>query len=337
MKRTLLLLTLLCASPLWAHAQNRAVRAQAVDRVTTTAQGYNRRPDATAMNQSILNSGTESAPELFPGELEDVGPQFLVIQRQQRYQWVEVFADSQFYYTSNALLSEKGNDDTGIMVNTAQVTITPPPFSLLGGQASVRAGYRHQIWLYSLDNTANQLNNFDFDVSTVFLGFRHTWNDVWVAGAGIDYNRYLSHDNDWTEFYVELAPGWGLERIFTFGDKATLSAAYAGAYHWTQTDPNPTQHINDRLDNIFALTYTRELCEHVTMQAYYHFQWAHYTENSDRNDIYNTLGLSLAYSPTEWFSVRGFINYENRNSTDDLVADYNKVDAGGGLSLVLRF
>jgi hypothetical protein len=96
-------------------------------------------------------------------------------------------------------------------------------------------------------------------------------------------------------------------------------------------------HINDRLDSSFGLTLTRELIPHLIGQAYYRFQWSHYTENSDRNDVYHSLGLALVYNFNDWASVRAFLGYENRNSTDDSVADYNKFDSGGGLTFTARF
>jgi hypothetical protein len=97
------------------------------------------------------------------------------------------------------------------------------------------------------------------------------------------------------------------------------------------------QHINDRLDSTLGLFYSQELLPHLVVQPYYRFQWSHYTENSDRNDFYNTLGLSLIYSFNDWASLRTFVSYENRNSTDDTVADYNKWDSGAGVTFSARF
>src|SRR6185436_18846343 len=129
----------------------------------------------------------------------------------ERRSLVEAFADVQYFYTSNALLTEKGNSDTGVLVFTLQAAVNLPQFDLLGGVVSPRVGYRHQWWLYGLDDTANQLNNFDFAVGSLFAGFRHTWGQEWAATFSLDYNRYLSLEDDSTEFYVELVPNWSLE------------------------------------------------------------------------------------------------------------------------------
>ena len=107
-------------------------------------------------------------------------------------------------------LTEKGNTDTGLLIGTAWAGIAPPPFEFAGGQAALRAGYRHQRYNYGLDRTSNQLNNFDFDSSTWLANARWTRDD-WTLFAGGEYNRLLSHEDDWNEFYVEGVPGWGVE------------------------------------------------------------------------------------------------------------------------------
>ena len=290
---------------------------------------------------SFVNEPNVSAPELYPGEMQDVGPQFLLARPQAaapQHHWIEAFADWQLYFTNNALLTEKDHRDTGIMVTTVQVAVNFPTIAALGGQLAVKAGYRQQWWMYSLDKTRSGLNNFDFSVGTVFLATRHSWDDdKWVASLSLDYNRYLSRDDNWNEFYVELAPSWSLERNFRFGEKSLLTLGYYGAFHWTETDPQPVSNINDRFDNSVGVTYTRELLPRLIAQAYYRIQWSHYTTNSDRNDLYNSLGLALVYNFNEWASVRAFLGYENRGSTDETVADYNKFDTGGGLTFTARF
>ena len=313
----------------------------AVERAVSATQGSSPGFRASAPGASVIRDlSTQQAPELFPGEMEDVGPQFLVAREQQaaaERKLIEAFFDTQLFYTSNALLTEKGNQDTSVMVYTLQAAINLPQFELFGGTVSPKAGYRHQWWRYSLDDTANQLNNFDFAVGSLFIGAQHNWGDKWVATLALDYNRFLSADEEWNEFYTELVPNWGLEHIIPIGEKAQLTLGYYGAYHFTHTDPQPTNNINDRLDNALGFTYTRELIPSLFLQANYRWQWSHYTENSDRNDIYHNAGLALVYMFNDWASLRAFISYENRNSTDDTIPDYNKWDTGGGVTFTARF
>ena len=319
-------------------ATTAALAQSPADRAISAVQGANTRTRATTLLKRAITE--QVAPELYPGEMDDVGPQFLLIPTQgseiPMHKWFEAFADTQLYYTSNALLTEKGNADTGLMVSTFQAALNFPTFDFLGGQVAAKVGYRHQWWLYSLNDSGSGLNDFDFAVSTVFLQARHTFGEQWATGLGLDYNRLLSRENEWTEFYTELVPSWYVERNFTFGEKAGLTAGLYGAYHWTHTD-DLVAHINDRLDTSFGITYSYELAPNLIAQPYYRIQWSHYTENSDRNDMYNSLGLGLNYAFGENASLRTFIGYENRNSTDTLVADYGKWDTGGGFTFSVRF
>lgn len=324
-----------------------ALAQTAADRATSATRSPSLFTSDPAEKRALKQAISEQAPELYPGEIDDVGPQFLVLRDQPqadgkavapaKHQWLDGYADWQFFYTSNALLTEKANQDTNVMVLTLQAAVTPPPFSLAGGTATARVGYRHQWWLYSLDNTANQLNNFDFALGTAFVSLRNSWDEKWVATLELDYNRYLSADDNWSEFYIELAPTWSIERNFMLTEKCVLTAGYYGAYHWTQTDPQPVQHINDRLDTALGVTITAELMPKLFAQAYYRAQWSHYTENSDRNDIYNDLGAALIYAPSDWASIRTFVSWENRNSTDPAVSDYQLWNAGGGIMFSARF
>jgi hypothetical protein len=313
------------------------------DRAITALQSSQTRTKAAAMLGKAMQE--QAAPELFPGEFDDVGPQFLLVPNrsegvgtvnEQKHHWFEAFADTQFYYTSNALLTEKGNSDTGLAVVTLQTAANLPTFDLLGGQVSSKLGYRHQWWMYSLHDSGSQLNNFDFAVSTFFIQTRHSFGEQWAAGLGLDYNRLISHDNDWSEFYTELVPSWYVERNFGFGENALLTAGLYGAYHWTNTD-DTVSNINDRLDTSLGVSYSHQITPDVIAQPFYRVQWSHYTENSDRNDVYNTVGFSLSYRINDWSNVRTFISYENRTSTDDTVADYGKWDTGVGLTLSMRF
>ena len=281
---------------------------------------------------------TQTAPELYPGESADVGPQYLLLESQaaERRTWWEAAVDAQYFYTSNMFLTEKGNTDTGLLISTAYAAFAPPPVSVAGGELAMRVGYRHQRYNYGLDDTSNQLNNFDFDVGTVLANARWKRGD-WLATVGIEYNRLLSHEDGWHEFYTEILPGWSLERRIPFGEKHALSVAYVGAYHFTHTDPAPTTDINDRFDSVLAASWSWQFAERLVLQPYYRFQHTHYTENSDRNDVFHTVGATLAWAFTDWASVRIFSSWELRDSNDETVQDYEKFDTGGGLSFSVQF
>ena len=154
-----------------------ASAARPVDSAISTTQGANAQRRISGYGQRPTDG--EAVPELYPGENEDVGPQFLVVPRVRKTLF-EAGVDVQYYYTSNALLSEKGNVDTGILLSTAYLGFAPTPIDLWGGKFAVRAGYREQMYNYGLDNTTNQLNNLDFAVGTTYLGGRFTFGANWT-------------------------------------------------------------------------------------------------------------------------------------------------------------
>ena len=59
--------------------------------------------------------------------------------------------------------------------------------------------------------------------------------------------------------------------------------------------------------------------------------------SSDRNDFFHTQGLSVAWLINDWGSARAFATWEARVSNDPDVSEYQKTDAGLGLSVALRF
>ena len=310
------------------------------DRVVSTTQNSNALRGTGWLTKNLSEEDGGQVPELYPGELQDVGPQFLLGRTQPqapRHHWLEVFTDTQFFYTNNALLTEKGNRDTGVMVQTLQANFTPQPFALGKAMVSTRFGYRHQWWLYSLDKTRSGLNDFNFSVSSFYAGIRHSWDEKWVVSFNLDLNRYLSQDNDLQQFYSEFVPNWSLERNFQVGQKGYLTVGYYGSLHLTHTAPVPTSDLNDRLDTAFSATYSQELCPGLVVQPYYRLLFSAYTKNTSRTDVYNNLGVGLIYSFNENASIRATLGYENRNSNDNTVTDYNKLEFGGGVNFSMRF
>ncbi len=169
------------------------------------------------------------------------------------------------------------------------------------------------------------------------MSARWKFREHWLASVGVDYNRLLSHEDGWHEFYTELLPSWSLERQIPLGEKHALSIAYIGAAHFTHTDPAPSTNIQDRFDSILAVTWSWPLAPTLVLQPFYRFQHTHYWENSDRNDVFHTLGASLTWAFNDWASVRVFTSWEKRDSNDELIQDYQEFDTGGGLSIALRF
>jgi hypothetical protein len=121
-------------------------------------------------------------------------------------------------------------------------------------------------------------------------------------------------------------------------------AGYKGYYRVTDTTPAISVpflankgDVNDRTDHTLTLAYSQLVCPKVIVQPFYRFQYTHYT-GSSRNDALNTVGLFIHYNVCKYASARAFASYERRDTDNHtLAADYDKVDAGLGVSLNVKF
>ena len=160
-----------------------------------------------------------------------------------------------------------------------------------------------------------------------------------IAGGtgfiGQKITNYFGTDND----IVILTRQVENQKTNAFGENSMLSVAYIGAEHITHADPAPTTDVNDRLDSIFSLSWSWQFRPGFVFQPYYRFQQTHYWANSTRNDLFHTVGATISWVITDWASVRTFASWENRNSNASAgqAPDYQKLDGGLGLSVVLHF
>src|SRR5688572_8771592 len=205
----------------------------------------------------------DTAPELYPGEVSDVGPQS-ILKYKPRKTYFEAMADAQYFYTDNMFLNEDDKQSADVLVGTAQLALAPTPYDLGGGKLAPRVGYRHQWYMFGLAKDEQvrvfdfqrlavrdvDLNEFDFNAQTIFTDGRWTQGN-WAFEAGFDYTRLMDSD-DYNQFYQEYVPRWGLQRLFQLHEKGTLSLGYAGDYRFADTDLPPSgfnEDFNSRTDH----------------------------------------------------------------------------------------
>jgi hypothetical protein len=298
--------------------------------------------DTTRQRQNLEQSGqllyeqNETAPELYPHEADDVGPQSVLVARSPRTLF-EGSADSQYYYTDNAFLDHTGGVSSGVLVSSAQFAIAPSPYKLGEGQSSPRIGFREQ-WYDFLEYQGQNpnLDNFDFNAQTAFAEERWTYKN-WSFGGGFDYTRLLTTSN-YRQFYSEYVPRWEASRLFRVGRHQSLSLSYLGYYHFTDASQitalsNPG--FFDRLDQVLLATYSWEPAANVIFQPYYSLRYSHYT-STDRDDYLNSVGLGIYYFLGNYVSARAFVGYEQRYS-NLAAAEYHQFNTGGGLNFTIKF
>ena len=307
----------------------------ALDQVDSAQQ----RRKAQRSAHSGLNEG-ETAPELFPGESSDLGPQS-VLRMKARKTWFEAQADVQYFYTDNMFLTEHNKQEAAVLLSTAQFALAPTPYDLGPGQFYPRIGYRHQWYDFGLDGakldgSALRLREFDFNAQTAFTDGQWS-HENWILEAGFDFTRLMSTDG-YDEFYREYVPRWGVQRLFPLDDKTVVSLGYEGDYRFSNGDVFFDTDFNDRTDHSFFALCTRTLCRYAVIQPYYRFKYTRFTANTDRQDYLHSLGIALYCFVTPNISLRGFMGYDIKDSDGrNRGQDYRRLDAGGGLNVTVRF
>lgn len=300
--------------------------------------------DKKLRDASQPGSAAMDAPELFQGELKDVGPQSILKVKQKRTLF-EVAFDSQFFYTSNQNLAEDAAGTT-LFVNTAQIAYAPMPIQTSRGAVAPRVGARQQWFNYGLGDRPASKGDNDFDLQAVFGEVKWAFKQDWVAEAGVEWSRLINHTPTYTtyrQFYSEWVPRVGVTRNFSLSETKSFTFSWQMNYHVTDSPdaltsvPPSPRNTNDRLDNSFLAAYTHVFGPKLAVQPYYRLLLTRYGSQSARFDYLHSFGLSAYVTLRENVSLRGFLSYEIKDSDAPIVPDYQKFDIGGGLNLNVRF
>ena len=284
---------------------------------------------------SSLIPGT-TAPELYPGENSDIGPQRILKMTPRRTPW-ELYLDSQFFYTNNATFSANPKTGSGVFVNTVQVSYSPGPYKLGPGTFAPSAGIASQWYNYGRQSLAP----LSFDAQTGFLSARYNLGTHWQIFGGVNYTRLLKPNYE--ESYREYLPSLGGQYVFAIRDNVILIAGDQVGYHFTYVPPvfGSLASINDRLDETVNVALAWQLTGHLIAQPFYRFQYSYYRndtlQTSHRSDYLQTTGLTLAYYFNKAASARVFFNYNDKKSSDAFVPEYQESDGGLGVSLDVKF
>jgi hypothetical protein len=327
--------------------------------------GANQQVDSVQQRQQMQQVGsslaaTNVAPELYPGETSDLGPQ-TILQFAPRHKLFEAFVDEQYLYSDNIFLAQKGKLGADVLVSTVNAALAPTPYGFAGGTLAPRLGYQHQWFNYDLagdqkvgvlDYTGSgsinkivNLDTFDFNASTVFADAAWRWH-AWTFTAGADYRRLLDSGN-YEEFYNEIVPRLSIRRDFVLSESVSASLLYEGNFRFTETQlppPGNNKRFNNRTDQSLALLLNWRICQHFALQPYYRFQWTHYTESiaafpitTHREDWLHSVGVTALFPINNHVAIRAFVGYDLMDTDGVYAQDFKKLDLGGGLNLSVRF
>lgn len=326
---TLTLGFLLCLQH-WGYSQS------AVDRIENTERN-------TLDSIQKSDQGSKFVPTIYDGELEDIGPQYLLLEKARR-KWLEFFADLQVYRTSNANLIENNPAHTDILAATVEVAAIPYEAKKWGGSLKTRLGYKHQQFFYgTLSGDTDLLNgiqadNLDFNNRQPFtdLSFK---KGPWTYRAGVYYSELRNRKSS-NLFYSELVPSWSVAYDIFLNPQAMITLNYRGTYRLTDSESFGLlpDGWNDQTEHTLSATYSRLIREKFLFQAGAGFKYAYFTEsNRDREDILGFTNVTLAYFINERASVRLFSSYEARESSESTSADYRNLNIGAGAAFSFKY
>ncbi len=309
----------------------------------------------------------EAAPETYPGESEDLGPQML-LKKKKRLKLFEASLDSSITWTSNASFSSwnpaGSARDTAVWNEVASLALAPSAIEVGSGKLSLRTGYRHVFSVADLsplvgraarnDLSLNQILNVQ--VSTVFLSANYNFRENWNASLGLDYTRVMNGNFQgqkwrfqrlvgpmkfWNESYVEFNPTWSLARSISLGEKLGLTVSYFGGYHFSQTDGGNSL---DKLDSGANVSLMYMPTQTFLISPGLRFMYGHFTRTqsvTDPGERRRTTSvapnLSFMWMPKPWISARAGLSADFFRSNDSDQPSYNKYDVSSGFTLTFKF
>ncbi len=282
-------------------------------------------------------------PELFAGELDDVGPQYLLVAQPKPRPWA-LWADLEITGTTNVTLVE--TDVSASTLTVAQVGLnrdsTRRP--LWSGTTGWQLGARGQAYRYGYLAGENQkINLVEIDRNNFDLAGLHARVDwqrgPWFAALTARASTLRSNATDHT-FYEELATEWALFWQKPLSPKRTLAIGLDGALRFSDTDSFGLlpHDWNNRVEQSVAVMIDQSLGAHWHLRPTLRYLISHYTaEERDRSDQQFSARVAATRPLGRHAELRFTAGFDHRESTDPLVPDFQKWDLALGLGAQWRF
>ncbi|MBI5770677.1 MAG: hypothetical protein HZA93_23065 [Verrucomicrobia bacterium] len=281
--------------------------------------------------------------ELFAGEVDDVGPQYLLKVRPQPRRF-ELWADWELTGTDNVTLAPAHPTSSTLLSAQVGLTWRVKGTEWRGGRLQWDAGARGQVYRYGFLANANHPVNFiEIDRNNFDLGGAHTalaWQrGGWLVSTGLRGATLRSRSTG-RQFYREATLDGQLVRQWSLRRDLVLAAGIDGARRWTRTDSFgllPTS-WNDRAELAAVVTLERQLGPQWRVQPSLRVQGTRYTHaDRDRRDRHVYARLAIIRALGARAEARLSLGHEQRESSDVTINDYQKWDLGLGGSIRWRF
>ncbi len=251
---------------------------------------------------------------------KDIGEQ-QILKRAEEYKPFTISVSSQLYWTSNAALVSRGEQDDVFVAPAVTLKYEPRIIGTLYGQV----GVGQQFFLY------DRLTELNFASLDVIAGLRYDlpqFHNLRLR-AYYDYNR-LTDTHDFDEIFVNHSIILTAELPFQIARAQTLRAGAALNLSF-EGNPESPRRNNYALYGIYDIALSRVFFLETEFDLVVHDYYS-----GDRTDVNEILAVSANYLVGEWLTLSALSSF-SWNQSNHSVFDYSVANIGGGVALTLKF
>jgi hypothetical protein len=262
---------------------------------------------------------TEGYAVTSPNE-KDIGEQ-QILKRVEEYKPFTISIYSPFYWTSNAALVSRGEQDDVLVAPGVTLMYEPRITKTLYGQV----GVIQQFFLY---DRLTELNFANLDVIAGFVYYLPQFHKLSLRGY-YDYNRETDTDN-FDEIFVNHSIILNAELPFRI---ARAQQIFLGLNLNLSFYGNPESPRRNNY-SLYA-NYDLALSRSFSLDAAFQFVVRDYY-SGDRTDVNEILAVSANYRVRDWLTLSALSSFA-WNQSNHSVFDYSVANIGGGVALTLKF
>jgi hypothetical protein len=240
--------------------------------------------------------------------------------------------DTKLYYTDN--VNSVPDDSSfhipaGIWENAFRNQFILGTFDLGGASFMPQLGINYSHFHHFGDDF---FDSTDIDFGALGINF----SGVFQFSGGWSIKPDLAYSSTLTKgdvSYSQFSPSLALGKSFSMGSAKSFIEWSLG-YHMTDARDQP---ITDKLDRVETSLLWAIIVPlgNFELSPLARLAYTDYS-NQSRSDVSVNLGLQLAYSFTDWLSIKVYSNFTGKNS-DKADYDFSRFDLGAGASFNASF
>jgi hypothetical protein len=262
---------------------------------------------------------TEGYAVTSPNE-KDIGEQ-QILKRVEEYKPFTISIYSPFYWTSNAALVSRGEQDDVLFAPGVTLMYEPRITKTLYAQV----GVVQQFFFY---DKLTELNFASLDVIAGLHYYLPQFHNLSLRGY-YDYNR-LTDTHNFDEIFVNHSIILNAELPFRI---ARAQQIFLGLNLNLSFYGNPESPRRNNY-SLYA-NYDLALSRSFSLDAAFQFVVRDYY-SGDRTDVNEILSLSAYYRVRDWLTLSALSSF-SWNQSNHSVFDYSVANIGGGVALTLKF